>query len=176
MDFTKKNVEIYKLRGNHTWGDFVLEDLGDGKGQILINSDYGTWAYYWGAMGAGKGIREFLIGCDVHYLMGKFGGSKDWFDGEASRQNFKNYLEESFKNEEINKEDYDELMEEIENSDFNSSESVYWQMSDKMTEHFQEPFDLFVNDHEPGLTNFMKVIWPEFIRIIKEEITSAVPA
>lgn len=97
----------------------MLEDLGEGKGQIMINSDYGTWTYYWGAMD--KGIREFLIGCDTSYLMGKFGGARTWFDSEATRQNFKNTLDESLKNGELTKEDHEELMEEIDNSDFNSA-------------------------------------------------------
>lgn len=67
---TKKVSELYEVRQANgrgsKWADFNLV-CGESSVRICINSDYGNFAYVWGACGCNP--KEFLIDLDFQYAM-----------------------------------------------------------------------------------------------------------
>jgi hypothetical protein len=57
--------------------DVILNDLGDGQGKIIISDDnWGyNFSYFWGSIGGGQSLIEFLIGMDEYYFSKKLGPS-----------------------------------------------------------------------------------------------------
>ena len=56
---------------NHDPIEVIFEDIADGCGEITIKCATRNYSYYWGAMGKGCKIRDFIQKCDIHYLAGK---------------------------------------------------------------------------------------------------------
>ncbi|WMC11708.1 hypothetical protein PU634_04915 [Oceanimonas pelagia] len=52
----------------------ILEDMGPGRGKIIIESFGQSWASFWPAMGS-RNIAQFFVSCDEHYLAGNLAGS-----------------------------------------------------------------------------------------------------
>lgn len=52
----------------------ILEDMGPGRGKIIIESFGQSWASFWPAMGS-RSIAQFFVSCDQHYLAGNLAGS-----------------------------------------------------------------------------------------------------
>jgi hypothetical protein len=74
MSELKRNYET-KLYCYHSseGGPFVyatLTDFEKGKGLLQIHSDWGTYSYFWGAMGE-RTIREFLLSASESYIENK---------------------------------------------------------------------------------------------------------
>ena len=46
---------------------FYLQDLGSGRGRLIVECYGAAWSCYWGAMGD-RSLREFLIECSAEYL------------------------------------------------------------------------------------------------------------
>lgn len=49
----------------------ILEDIGPGKGRMIIVCFDAAWTGYWGAMGD-RSIAQFVESCDEEYLAGNF--------------------------------------------------------------------------------------------------------
>ena len=63
----------------------ILEDIGLGKGSVVIECYNEVWSSYWGAMG-GRTISEFFCSCDDGYLSKNLSNVRstiDDFDGLA---------------------------------------------------------------------------------------------
>lgn len=46
----------------------IIQDIGPGQGRVIIECFGRAWGCYWPAMG-GKTVSEFIIMCDVDYLV-----------------------------------------------------------------------------------------------------------
>ena len=71
-------IKIPARRGDHAKGikdlDAVtafLEDLGDGKGRLTLVCWGRAWSQYWGAMGEGRALADFLSGASTDYVVDK---------------------------------------------------------------------------------------------------------
>lgn len=71
MKITKSTVEKIRITEvkNCDPIEVIIEDFGDGQGQIFINVSCDCWSKFWGSMGCG--IKEFFISCDKYYLAKK---------------------------------------------------------------------------------------------------------
>lgn len=56
------------LRFDEPFAYINLTDFGDGRGLLQIHSDYGSYSYYWGAMGEGYSLGKFLAQTDPGYV------------------------------------------------------------------------------------------------------------
>lgn len=45
-----------------------LENYGGGRGKLTIETFGEAWSSYWGAMGGGRTLEQFILKCDNHYL------------------------------------------------------------------------------------------------------------
>lgn len=169
FELTKSTVEKYMLRGNGTWADIVLDDQGDKRGQIMINSDYGAWSYFWGSMGCS--LKEFITKCDTPYLMGKL-GERNYFDEEATKECYRRNLQELLKDNDIEQEIYDKLIEEIDSADWCSADNMYHDMSQDLL-GVCDPHPCM--EHQPSLVNFMDRLFPVFIKLLNDETKSNIP-
>lgn len=79
-------ARVYKARAmtRHGWGwaTATIREWREG-GQIDVQSDFGNYAYSWGAIGD-RTLREFLCGLDFDYFMNKAGRGYCVFDEEAT--------------------------------------------------------------------------------------------
>lgn len=62
------------------WAIVVIDDAG----YFSAVSDYGNYAYYWGAMGV-RTLREFLASCDGSYVLGKISPGYEFDERETER-------------------------------------------------------------------------------------------
>jgi hypothetical protein len=68
--FVSKYIQDYSstlMRFDEPFGYVTLTDFGEGMGLLQIHSDYGSYSFYWGAMGK-RTILEFLANCSAEYV------------------------------------------------------------------------------------------------------------
>lgn len=55
---------------------------------MQLHTDYGTYSYFWGAMGKDRTIAKFLASCDASYIHNKLQSSLNYqsMKREASRR------------------------------------------------------------------------------------------
>lgn len=170
MNFTctKTSVECYKFRGfRDYWADITIDANGR-QGRIQIASDYGAWQYYWGA--AGPSFKEFLPTLGIDYVASKFGCDKH-FDDVATKESWIVTIKESFDSGGIDQDDYDNLLQEIEEIDSDTEEGFRIALSDGA--HVFEFFDhmpYFAYRIEPLFQRFWDEVWPCFIEELKKEL------
>lgn len=178
FSYSTDNVEVYRVRGQHgQWADIVIDDQGSviygsgvrHRGQIFINSDFGSWSHHWGHLG--QNIKQWLITAEDEYLMNKM-SRRDYFDLEATKAAFMHILDERFRFDSIGKDLYDTLKFEVEGAEWGSPNELYHDMSDDLVNQF-DPSDLpYVMTYEPGIAKFFEAIMPEFRKILSNEIKS----
>lgn len=62
--------EIYVRNEHSAWCKLLWQD----NGWVIILSDYGHWAYWWGHRGEGVSVAKFLAGLDRDYMGNKMMG------------------------------------------------------------------------------------------------------
>lgn len=62
--------EIYVRNDRSAWCKLLWQD----NGWVIILSDYGHWAYWWGHRGEGVSVAKFLAGLDRDYMGNKMMG------------------------------------------------------------------------------------------------------
>lgn len=173
MKYTKKDVQCIKLRnlgpGGYEWADIYLdqpETEGNSgfQGRILIASGYGIWGHYWDAMG--KPLIQFLVGCDIHYLMGKL-GKRDWFDLEATQKALREIIKD------CGMEDHAIVQCELELANLdNCSQYQEWIMEilNSPALNALEWHSYIEMDHTPELRGFIKDVWPSVVAAFHDEL------
>ena len=79
--------------------DIILQELGDGKGKIIISdTDYDyNFSFYWGAMGKDTSLRQFIKQIDHGYFVGKLAGNtKGAFNSKKTFRNIRKFIREEF--------------------------------------------------------------------------------
>lgn len=56
------------LRFDAVFAYVTLTDFSPGHGLLQIHSDYGSYSYFWGAMGENRKIIQFLASCNSSYI------------------------------------------------------------------------------------------------------------
>lgn len=103
-----KDVKSYAVEKLHFrfaqwgWMNVFFHDMGKAgvggynAGELVIHSDWGTWAYTWTGIAEGESLREFLVKADCDYLARKLMGGqrdKEW-DPEATKAAIRKFIEE----------------------------------------------------------------------------------
>lgn len=75
INVNKGQVDIYKIRHDNSciWGDITVE-FGKTSAQLMINSDYGSYAYNW--FSTGENPKQFLCRLNMPYAMEKLSDYK----------------------------------------------------------------------------------------------------
>jgi len=94
QDVKLELVEKYHFRFEQWgWMNVFIHEMGPrgssgyGCGELVIHSDWGTWAYVWTGIDEGKILKQFLVEADCDYITRKLMGNrgdKEW-DPEATR-------------------------------------------------------------------------------------------
>ena len=87
----EEKIAIKKIRING-WVIY-LEDLGDGKGKVIAESNSGkTYSYYWGSMGSN--LEEFITRINADYFANKLIGYSEMYqiDVKSTFKNIRKYI------------------------------------------------------------------------------------
>ncbi len=55
------------LRFDDPFAYVTLTDFGEGRGLLQLHTDFGSYSYYWGAMGS-RSLVEFIAGTNAGYI------------------------------------------------------------------------------------------------------------
>ncbi|AGO47542.1 hypothetical protein Phi4:1_gp009 [Cellulophaga phage phi4:1] len=180
-------MEIIKIDNT----DIFLEDLGEGRGKIIIANTQGyNFSYFWGSMGSN--LKDFLLRINESYFLGKLSSSSQGnFSGKKTVTAIRKTLREDFfedlpwyKNLEAQKE-LREKLKHLEGCDEPNSfiyecrsiSETYWDIDDKWECHsftksvdslLEEPWHYFQYT-ESNEQIFLKKIFKELKKIIKKD-------
>lgn len=172
----KKQCEQYILRWKkgYCWVViFIDEDLG----MISVQSDYGDYGYRWGS--PGMPFKEFLISINNDYLMGKFHmGQRMHFEKEETIKSIqRDIIKARRENGDIEASEARECWKELEYvEDIGDSQDAFFERFFNDCRGVMEK--IYGNDYTSipchtvypyQLQGFVKEIWPEFIKILKQE-------
>jgi hypothetical protein len=162
----------YNLRGPGWWATIVIEK----SGCVFIQSDYGDYAYRWSSFG--DDIRKFLCSCDTHYLYGKFGGQlpREFNTPKtikAIKKDLIEYRRNSYPSAKHAREIWDQIHSRI-NLNYTDADEFFHDImdhTDVMEIYSGDPTSVPIHtDPNFQLDSFLKLIWPEFIKYLQEEI------
>lgn len=166
----KSTSERYTLREKSWWADIIVSQ----DGFVNIQSDYGDYHYRWGSFG--DDIKRFLIGCDKSYLYNKFGGLLPRvFNQKESIQRIQKDILEYRRTNSFNAEscrEFWDITESFNPNHISSTEEWSRVVSDSGLSRLYE-YDVSsipcVTEDNYQLTAFLTIIWPEFIKVLRNE-------
>lgn len=146
----------------------------DDAGCFSVLSDYGNYAYRWHINGlpVGQNLREFLIGCDDIYLIGKLGFElRKEYDAEKTLQNVKYQILHLRRLGMIEKEvARDEWQRLEEHANLNLEWNFHdWALGGLEGFH-DDMFSLACYGPNRGLLAFIKNAWPRLKAEIKADL------
>lgn len=190
--------EVYSVKNSGEWATIVVrcwaDDI-DGKpwhrGEILINSTFGSWANFWNA--PGMPFKRFLIGLDFDYCMQKLmGRDLQEHDGDATLQALQHRLLEMRRKRRLDKQAAAWLWSEINDRSGSLSGSVEsfvdacgciqqeasqsWNRRvlghslDEIGELLAEPWYMTETRDNPQAVGFWRTIWPEFTQALRDDL------
>jgi hypothetical protein len=200
MSVTKTTgAEVYSVRNQGEWATIVVrswEEPGhDGKsrhrGELLINSTFGSWSNYWSA--PGESFKKFLVGLDFDYLMTKLMGREmEEYDGYATIKDLRSRMLAMRREGRLTKKraawlwnEIDDRHETLEHSqegfvsacgEILSDAGEWWNQhhtrhdTNDLNELLQEPWTHTKTRNNPAAVGFHRVIWPEFVQALQEEL------
>lgn len=180
MSVNRTIAEKYTIRNeNNNWLASIFLD--DELGQISVQSDYGSYSYWWTKTGRGtETLKEFLSRANSDYVMDKFGygGKNDHFYSSKTIDKIRQEILETRKNRRITKKEARDCFYELDevDDDYNTSQELYteldrWATTTMELIYNNSPYDIpWVNDTHPQLKAFMDKVWPLFIEEIKKEV------
>lgn len=204
MSVTKTTgADVYSVRNAGEWATIVVREWSDARedgreqhrGEILINSTFGSWSQYWGAPGVR--FRKFLVGLDFGYLFGRFMGlSLDQYDGDATLAKLQRELLDLRRRRSICREAARYTWNEIDSQAGRMQESVEgwvdgchavqsecessWAKRsipshelDDISGLFEEPWLATETRDHPQAVGFWRDIWPEFVTALRAELEPA---
>lgn len=175
---TKKQIDLYQIRNEdkRTWGNISV-DFGETSAEIMINSDYGHFAYNW--VSTGKNPKSFLCRIEMDYTMKKLCGGRDEIyepDYEKMERSIKKKIIEQRREIYLTKEEarkaFDDMPEYVQ--EYRGHLDL---IHNSIFEHylFDKVFGDFENfpDNEKirsGIVDFWEHIWKPFIEELKKEM------
>lgn len=168
-----ETARVYKMRKfkpeSFCWADITIRSW-KGGGAIDVQSDYGSYSSQWGSTGRDD-IREFLVGLDYGYFMGKahpsHGYETDW---EGTGKEVKRLILEDRRSGGMSAAEARECFDGAEAVEWGAS--VYYEMRDyPELARFYSESDYPTKTVKQGQCNgFWNIIWPEIVKVWKEEI------
>jgi len=167
----KSNVDMYTLTSRSWWGQITVSE----DGCLTVISDYGNYGYAWRSFG--KSFKKFLITLDGSYLYNKLGRDvPKVFNSKETSQEIRTYIIECRRNKEISSEQAREFWDEVEEIEAMSDTHEYcsfinhWSSS-ILKLYGEDPSSIpCVEDDNYQLTAFIEKIYPEFVKVLKEEL------
>lgn len=170
------NVQCYQLREleHGCWADIYMSANGN-TGTLFIQSDYGSWDYFWGS--CGKPFKEFLVGLDRGYLLTKLNSGKElYFDCDLYIKNLRKELDKLYLNSEIEPQEHDDALWEISEylEDYSTKESIcsaFYSDCKVLSKIFPDGFSTSsATDFHPLMYRFYEEAWVPFVQLLKEEL------
>ena len=172
-------MERYSLRNSGTWAwaSIALRDYqrpnNTGEvlhgGEILINSDFGNYAYSWGNLGSP--LKQALCGMDRSYVIKKFTNDDSTeFDFDASLKAAKQDIRRSRKEHEITRAAAQEAMDDLPGQDDGQDQFIrrLWDMD--LYKDGDPPTWCIRKRERPQITGFYEHVWIPFIAHLRTEI------
>jgi hypothetical protein len=173
MQIIKKTAEVYELRNGFEWGHIAIIQTGPESVDVVINSDYGSYAYFW--THCGKDPKKFLCKIDMHYAMNKFTNGKmyepdpDKYSDQIKRTII-NLRRDGDLNEQDARDAWDELLEIVE--EYHKGDILFHKLvySDWFEKVFKD-YDGLPNAKriKSEVSGFWEKIWIPFIDELKNE-------
>jgi len=172
----KSKVDIYKIRhkGSCVWGDITVE-FGKTSAQLMINSDYGSYAYNW--FSTGENPKKFLCDINMCYAMEKLSDYNLYEpDPYKYSDEIKELIIDSRKGEYLTKEEAREAWDDMLGilDDYPSGDIMYKELIDH--KYFNKVFGGF--EYLPSATrvkpkhkHFWENIWLPFVDELKRELS-----
>lgn len=172
---TKQKIDVYKIRHDNScvWGDITVE-FGKTSAQVMINSDYGSYAYNW--FSTGENPKQFLCDINMDYAMEKLSDYKLYEpDTDKYSEEIKNSIIESRKDERMTKEEartaWDDMLGVLD--DYPSGDIMYHSLIEH--EHFDKVFGDFealpsARRVKPKHVHFWEKVWTPFTDALKIEM------
>ncbi|KVO11762.1 hypothetical protein [Burkholderia ubonensis] len=173
-------IERYSLRGDHgVWATIALRGWeatsasGDVHhcGEILINSDYGNYAYAWGSMGCP--LKQFLIEIDRGYLLNKLAGLSLYeFDFDASVERVKREILQQRRDGSLDRDEAREAWNDIPSD--NQGKDLFINELFRIDCLGEEPWHFAKERERPELGGFYKHVWTPFTEHLRAELAAEV--
>lgn len=201
MSVTKHtNADVYSVKNKGEWATIVVREWSDRRedgsdwprGEILINSTFGSWSQYWNA--PGMRFKKFLIGLDFDYAFGRFMGlSLQQFDGDASVAGIQRKVLEMRRRRMVGREEARFVWDEIDTRSYELSEGEHsfitacgeihleckepWRSAKlskfdlaELATIFDEPWYEIQKRADPQAVGFWRDLWPEFCGALRAEL------
>lgn len=173
-------MERYSVRGAHgVWATIALRDyerpnnVGDmlHGGEILINSDFGEYAYSWGNMGSP--LKQFLCRIGRDYVIDKFTNGKDQeFDFDASIAAAKKEIERMRADCEITNTAAREATDDLPTDNVSQDDFIRRVWDLELFANGDPPSWLVCTRECPQITGFYKYVWTPFVEHLRTEIAN----
>jgi len=134
-------------------------------GMVAINSDYGTYGYWWSSTGRDD-IREFLIQINSGYLLSKIAPEREYY-GDETEKSIREYILKRRREQEYTKEQAREEWDRLE--DYDLSESFGFQNWTQATE-IGDAWEFGHYDSPRQAVAFTERVWPVFCDMMRAEI------
>jgi hypothetical protein len=183
VDFTctKSSVALYKLRhkDGFNWAHITVDANNEGYLSLACQSDYGNYCYIWN--GAGNDWRNFLIGLNYGYFMGKTTDHHGReFDREKTLIAIKQHIIEkrrearNYCSDKLTRETIRDIWNEICDVDQGATEDTFiaglmdTEYYEKICEYDYYSVPLLYKDHGQ-CRGFWDTIWMAFREVLKSE-------
>jgi len=185
---SKKQSEVYHLRtySGFDWANIYVNEIGPQSGELVINSDFGNWAYVW--HNCGMFFKDFLIKAGKEYLTKKLNGStKKNIDWDKTKEQILKDVndhndfmieEKKFTKEQSKK--FLEAWHDFFNDEWEEENLFYKLLRDDYSNEFGELYGHdyeaipVIKEYEVGIRCFMSQIWPVFVEQLKNEMNVTV--
>ena len=171
---TRGAAETYFIRNSGSWSwafFFLSEDF------ISIQSDFGSYGYCWQHRGE-ETLKQFLVGCDNSYLMGKFTmGQPKHFDSDKTIELIRKDIDAGLREGSLQLDPEHAVYRDVEELESCSTEVEFCMTLDAECRDLVETVyggDItsvpLVKTHPQDLVLFMENIWPIFRAELKKEL------
>lgn len=160
----------YSLKsiGHEGWAVFMV----DAGGMLAACSDYGNYAYHWPRNGWGPGgFREFLVGVDGSYLLGKLSMGRDKVIYEQeTRAAIRRYIAEAKRGKVISPATARSEVQLLKESDLDSDVQLYRWIESSQLGQTMELREVIVRGPPRDLVQFVQRCWPRFVELLKADL------
>jgi hypothetical protein len=134
-------ISHFVVREGGEWASCYLRSR-PGCGELVMNTTYGVYGYYWGATGE-RAFEDFLTQCDNDYLLSKFCQGEHELYAEQTHKRMRAWVIEDRRSGALKKELARELWDWLEalGDGFNDIELA------RELEQDDEAYKFFVNEH-----------------------------
>ena len=178
----KSTAEVYTVRFNDHKSWWIQATIIEARNYVALHTSHGDWSYTWGS--PGMPFKKFLTTLDDSYLIGKLGGPRDYFNGDASYMQLKKDVIKHRRGndvwtDQLTEDEAKEMWHSLKRRFDYSSETNYVCSIHECPSAIIEKIygDLtnvpFIKEHDPSLQSFVKDLWPGFVKVLADELAQS---